>query len=52
MNKFHTNADFKIHVCNTCDNRTDFAQVDMLYANKLLFQELQTMNVIPRVIVE
>ena len=51
-NKFNTNADFKTHICNTCDNRTDFAQVDMPYANKLMFQELQTMNVIPRVIVE
>lgn len=51
-NKFHTKADFKIHKCNTCGNRTDFARVDMPYANKLMFQELQTMNVIPRVIVE
>lgn len=51
-NKFYTNNDFKIHVCNTCDNRTDFARVDMPYANKLLFQELQTINVIPRIIVE
>jgi len=51
-NNFHTSSDFKIHLCNTCGNRTDFARVDMPYANKLMFHELQTMNVIPRVIVE
>ena len=51
-NNFHTSSDFKVHLCNTCGNRTDFARVDMPYANKLMFQELQTMNVIPRVIVE
>ena len=50
-NKFYSKSDFTIHHCKTCDNRTDFALVDMPYANKLLFQELQTINVIPRVIV-
>jgi DNA-directed RNA polymerase II subunit RPB2 len=38
-----------IHVCNTCDNRVDFAHVEIPYACKLLFQELQTMNIVPRI---
>jgi len=51
-NKFYTNSDFTIHMCKTCGNKTDFALVDMPYANKLLFQELQTINVVPRIITE
>ena len=51
-NKFYTNSDFTIHSCRTCGNKTDFALVDMPYANKLLFQELQTINVVPRIITE
>jgi len=41
-----------IHYCRTCDNRTDFAYVEIPYACKLLFQELITMNVCPRIVVE
>jgi DNA-directed RNA polymerase II subunit RPB2 len=48
---FYSKSDFTIHHCRTCDNRTDFALVDMPYANKLLFQELQTINVVPRILV-
>ena len=51
-NKFYTNSDFTVHICKTCGNKTDFALVDMPYANKLMFQELQTINVVPRIIVE
>lgn len=51
-NRMYTNNDFSIHMCRTCGNRTDFALVEMPYANKLLFQELQTINVVPRVITE
>ena len=51
-NKFYTNSDFTIHMCKTCGNNTDFALVDMPYANKLLFQELQTINVVPRIITD
>jgi DNA-directed RNA polymerase II subunit RPB2 len=50
--KFYTNSDFTVHSCKTCGNKTDFALVDMPYANKLLFQELQTINVVPRIITE
>ena len=41
-----------IHLCKTCDNRTDFAQVNIPYACKLLFHELITMNIAPRLITE
>jgi DNA-directed RNA polymerase II subunit RPB2 len=50
--RFHVGSDFTIHSCKTCGNKTDFALVDMPYANKLMFQELQTINVVPRIIVE
>ena len=45
-------SDFTVHKCNTCDNMTDFAKVDIPYAYKLLSQELQTINVVPRLMVE
>ena len=38
-----------IHICNTCDNRSDFAYVELPYACKLMFQELITMNIAPRI---
>jgi len=47
-----TAIDFTIHKCNTCDNMTDFARVCIPYSYKLLSQELQTINVVPRLIVE
>jgi DNA-directed RNA polymerase II subunit RPB2 len=46
------NDKMHIHICNTCDNRTDFAYVEIPYACKLLFQELNTMNIAPRLITE
>lgn len=46
------NDKMHIHVCKTCDNRTDFAYVEIPYACKLLFQELGTMNVVPRILTE
>lgn len=42
--------DFTVHLCATCDNTTDFARVEVPYAYKLLSQELQTINVVPRLI--
>ena len=36
----------------TCDNQTDFAKVEIPYAYKLMSQELQTINVVPRLITE
>ena len=44
------NDKLKIHLCNTCDNRVDFSYVEIPYACKLLFQELQTMNIAPRIL--
>jgi DNA-directed RNA polymerase II subunit RPB2 len=43
------NTERSIHFCKTCDNRADFALVQIPYACKLLFQELATMNVAPRI---
>jgi DNA-directed RNA polymerase II subunit RPB2 len=51
-NKSFTHDKFTIHSCKTCDNTTDFALVDIPYAYKLMSQELQTINVTPRLIVE
>ena len=50
--KLHTSGNFSIHLCKTCDNRTDFAKVDIPYAYKLMSQELQTINIVPRIITE
>ena len=46
------NNEIHIHHCRTCDNRVDFAYVEIPYACKLLFQELNTMNIIPRIMTE
>ena len=50
--RMYANADFTIHLCKTCDNKTEFARVEIPYAYKLLSQELQTINVVPRIITE
>ena len=42
----------KIHYCNTCENRTDFKYVEIPYSCKLMFQELLTMNIAPRIMCE
>jgi len=46
------NDKMHIHHCRTCDNRADFAYVEIPYACKLLFQELNTMNIVPRLITD
>ena len=46
------NDAMEIHHCKNCDNRSDFSFVKIPYACKLLFQELITMNVAPRIITE
>ena len=47
-----TATEFSIHRCNTCDNMTEFAKVNIPYSFKLLSQELQTINVVPRLMAE
>ena len=51
-NKMYSSSDFTVYECRTCDNRTNFAKVDIPYAYKLMSQELQTINVVPRIITE
>ena len=46
------NKNKQIHICNTCQNRTDFKYVEIPYACKLMFQELYTMNIAPRLLCE
>ena len=41
-----------IHKCNTCNNTTDFARIEIPYAYKLLSQELQTINICARILTE
>jgi DNA-directed RNA polymerase II subunit RPB2 len=42
------NNEKHIHLCNICDNKTQFSYVKIPYSFKLLLQELISMNVIPR----
>jgi len=44
------NDEKHIHHCSMCDNRVDFDYVELPYACKLLFQELITMNIAPRIL--
>jgi DNA-directed RNA polymerase II subunit RPB2 len=50
--RLYESADFTIHICKNCDNKTEFAKVEIPYAYKLMAQELQTINVVPRLITE
>ena len=50
--RMYATADFTVHLCKTCDNKTDFAKVEIPYAYKLMAQELQTINIVPRIITE
>lgn len=46
------NDEYKVHLCKPCENSTMFQKVVLPYSCKLLYQELMTMNVIPRMITE
>ena len=41
-----------IYRCTSCENTTDFAQVRVPYAYKLFLQELESMSICSRIIVE
>jgi DNA-directed RNA polymerase II subunit RPB2 len=43
------NNEKHIHLCKMCENRTDFDYVELPYSCKLMFQELMTMNIAPRI---
>jgi DNA-directed RNA polymerase II subunit RPB2 len=43
------NNEKHIHLCNVCDNKTEFSYVEIPFSCKLLFQELISMNVVPRI---
>ena len=45
-----TKQGMTVHKCNTCDNVTDFSYVEIPYAYKLMSQELQAINIVPRII--
>ena len=46
------NEEKNIHYCKVCDNYTDFSKLHIPYSCKLLFQELISMNVAPRIVTE
>jgi len=48
--KLSQSLSMQIYHCKTCDNTTDFSKANIPYAFKLLYQELQTINVVPRLI--
>ena len=48
----NSKTDLSIHKCNTCNNTTDFARIEIPYAYKLLSQELQTINICARILTE
>jgi DNA-directed RNA polymerase beta subunit len=51
-NSVYREGEFSAYQCNTCNNTTDFAFVEIPYAYKLMAQELQAINVVPRIITE
>ena len=43
------NTERNIYSCKSCENYIDFAEIHLPYACKLMLQELQTMNITPRI---
>jgi DNA-directed RNA polymerase II subunit RPB2 len=44
------NIEAGVYNCKNCSNYTEFAEVCIPYAMKLFIQELETMNIAPRII--
>ena len=44
-NVANVNPTKNIYTCNMCDNKTNFDEVRMPYASKLMFQEIQSMGI-------
>ena len=41
-----------VHICKTCGNMKSFSLVEIPYAYKLISQELQAINVVPRIMTD
>lgn len=50
--RMHMISNMTVHSCGTCGNTVDFSKVEIPYSMKLLSQELQTINIVPRFITE
>ena len=50
--KNNSSNDMSVHSCIMCNNHTSFSKVEIPYAFKLLMQELQSINIVPRIITE
>ena len=48
----NSNPKTEIYECKSCNNYGDFTKVFIPYACKLLFQELMTMSIAPRILTE
>lgn len=44
----NVNIEKNIAYCKACDNKSDFSNINIPYASKLLFYEAQGMSIIPR----
>jgi DNA-directed RNA polymerase II subunit RPB2 len=47
-----SNPEKGIWNCKACGNTTNFSAVQIPYASKLLFQELETMSISPRILTQ
>jgi DNA-directed RNA polymerase II subunit RPB2 len=48
----HVNPDKNIYKCASCDNYTNFSEIRLPYACKLLLQELESMFIGSRLMVK
>ena len=42
------NEEENIYFCKSCDNKSEFSKVNMPYAAKLMWMELQSMSMVPK----